>query len=77
MTYSKALEELKNDNKVTRAAWGDPNVLLFIQHETTEVNENETVTEDVIMMQVDAEGTSVCWPPSQADILADDWEVVA
>lgn len=80
MDFGKALEKLKDGGKVRRKGWNGKGMFLFLAYGEDLTNclfkEQEPKCIDSICMYT-AQGT-VCvgWLASQADMLAEDWEVV-
>ena len=86
MTFSKALEALKEGKKVARAGWNDKNMFVFlvpgsvfkvnrapllgIYPEGTEINYHAHIDMKTADDQI------VPWLASQTDILAEDWVVL-
>lgn len=81
LTFSEALESLKQNNKIARTGWNDKNMFLMyyspVAHGTDEfaVN-NETFYLQPFILMKTADGTIVPWLASQSDILAEDWVIV-
>lgn len=87
MNFSKALEELKKGNKVSREGWNGKGMFLFlvpgsefkvsrppllgIYPEGTEIKYHAHVDMKT------AQGDVVPWLCSQTDMLADDWGIVS
>jgi hypothetical protein len=71
MTFSDALDELTDGNKITRSGWNGKGMWIEIQNP----DEDSKMTLPYIYMST-ASGDLVPWIASQSDILADDWEVV-
>ena len=80
MDFGKALEKLKDGGKVRRKGWNGKGIFLFLAYGEDLTNclfkEQEPKCIDSICMYT-AQGT-VCvgWLASQADMLAEDWEIV-
>ena len=86
MTFSKALEALKEGKKVARAGWNGKNMFVFlvpgsvfkvnrapllgIYPEGTEINYHAHIDMKTADDQI------VPWLASQTDILAEDWVVL-
>jgi hypothetical protein len=87
MTFSEALEQIKDGKCMARKGWNGKNMYIFlvpgstftvnrapllgIFPEGTEVNYRPHI--DIR----DAEGQIGTWTPSQADMMAEDWDDVA
>lgn len=68
MTFSKALEHLKDGWKVSRSGWNGKGMYIYLEPKSG-------VMEAHIVMYT-AEGKfQPGWLASQADLLADDWTV--
>lgn len=86
MTFSEALDLLKNGNKVARSGWNGKNMFLFlVPGSRFMVNRPPLLgiypegTEIAYHAHVDmktAQGDVVPWLCSQTDMLAEDWEIV-
>ena len=86
MTFSKALDFLKEGKKVARAGWNGKNMFVFlvpgsvfkvnrapllgIYPEGTEINYHAHIDMKTADNQI------VPWLASQTDILAEDWEIL-
>lgn len=87
MDFSEALKHLKAGNKVARSGWNGKGMFLYyVKGSTFEVNRpplTELYAEGTVVDyhgHIDmktAQGYMVPWTASQADLLADDWEVVS
>jgi len=69
--FGDAIECLKKGNSVVRAGWNGKGMYLELQVP----DEYSKMTVPYIYIKA-ADGTVVPWLASQADMLADDWEVV-
>jgi hypothetical protein len=86
MDFSSALLEIKNGKKVARAGWNGKDMFVFlVQGSTFKVNRaplNQFYAEGTEVQyhgHIDmktAQGYIVPWQPSQADLLADDWNII-
>ena len=80
MNFGLALEELKNGNKVRRKGWNGIGIFIELQRPT----ETSKMTHPYIFIDTTGLQTSnefaprdlVPWLASQADMLAEDWELV-
>ena len=83
LTFSQALELIKDGKRVSRSGWNGKNMFLFlVPGSTFKVNREPLLTilgegTDVdyhahIDMRT-ADGTIVPWLASQTDLLSDDW----
>jgi hypothetical protein len=87
MNFSDALEDLKDGKRVARQGWNGKGMFLFLVAGSNFVvnrepllsimGEGATVTYRPHIDIKDAEGKVTPWQPSQADMLADDWQEVA
>jgi len=87
MTFSEALERIKQGEKVCRSGWNGKGMFIFLVGGSTfQVNRAPLLgiypegTEINYHAHVDmrtADGQIVPWLCSQTDLLADDWEVAA
>ena len=83
MTFSKALEKIKEGKKVARAGWNGKGMFIFLvpgsRFKVNRAPLNEIYpegTEVEYHAHIDmktAQGYIVPWIASQADLLADDW----
>lgn len=71
MNFGKAIEEMKAGKKVCRKGWNGKGMWLAIQNP----DENSKMTCPYIYMKT-AQDDLIPWLASQADMLADDWEVL-
>lgn len=71
MKFGLAIEALKKGKKVCREGWNGKNMWIEIQRP----DENSKMTLPYIYMYT-AQGDLVPWLASQADMLAEDWEIV-
>lgn len=78
MTFSEALDALKDDKIVTRVAWNG-GVFLFIkkseQMDHPTVAETKLPTQPAIMVK-GHHGVVSSFCPTDADLLADDWTLI-
>ena len=83
LTFSQALELIKDGKRVSRSGWNGKNMFLFlVPGSTFKVNREPLLTilgegTDVdyhahIDMRT-ADGTIIPWLASQTDLLSDDW----
>jgi hypothetical protein len=68
MTFSEALEALKQGSRVARSGWNGKGMWLEVQRPDA----HSKMTLPYIFMST-AQGDLVPWLASQTDILADDW----
>lgn len=73
MNFGKAIEELKNGKKVAREGWNGKGMWLVLVIPTIET---EYPVQPVICMKTADNKLQPGWLASQADILADDWNIV-
>ena len=86
VNFSKALESIKNGNKLTRLGWNGKDMFVFLvdgskfQVNRKPLNEMfEEGTEVEYRPHIDmkaVDGTIGVWTASMSDILAEDWCVV-
>ena len=86
MDFSQALEAIKDHQKVARKGWNGKGMFLFlVPGSTFKVNRPPLLgiypegTEVQYHAHIDmktAQGYVVPWLASQADLLAEDWEIV-
>lgn len=87
LSFSAALQALKDGRKVGRAGWNGKGMWLYlVPGSTFQVSEGrplathlpvgETVNYHAHVDMKTAQGTHVPWLCSQTDLLADDWEIV-
>lgn len=84
MDFGKALEALKEGKRVKRKGWNGKEqhvVLAYMQQCITSsgVSINEPEHTDIgskFLMFVGTSGYQCGWLASQADMLADDWEII-
>ncbi len=85
-TFGWALEQLKNNKKVSRAGWNGKNMFLFlVPGSTFTVNRPPLLGIYVVgtvinyLPHIDmktADGKIVPWLASQTDVLSEDWDIV-
>lgn len=83
LTFSQALELIKDGKRVSRSGWNGKNMFLFlVPGSTFKVNREPLLTILGEGTEVDyhahidmrtADGTIVPWLASQTDLLSDDW----
>lgn len=71
MTFGDAIEKLKAGDYLTRPGWNGKNMWLGLQRPDA----NSKMSLPYIYMCT-ADGDLVPWLASQADMLAEDWEVL-
>lgn len=72
MTFSEALERVKNGEKISRRGWNGKDMYVQLQVP----DEHSKMKRPYLYITPDAEHV-VPWVASQADLLMDDWFVVA
>ena len=87
LTFGQAIEALKGGKKVARAGWNGKGMFLFlVPGSTFKVNrppllgiyeEGHEVQYHAHIDMKTAQGYVVPWLASQADVLSEDWQVVA
>lgn len=83
MDFGKAIQELKNGKKVAREGWNGKNQYIelatnicYMNSEAEIINaEHEAIGNKAIAF-VGTSGVQLGWLASQADMLAEDWQVV-
>ena len=81
MNFGHALELLKRGEKVARKGWNGKGMFLFLatgkQFESDNFGDQlPEIVNDVICMKTAQNTICIGWLASQADMLADDWEIV-
>lgn len=83
MNFGKALEVLKNGGKAARKGWNGKNQYIELATNISYRNANEEIinTEheaigNKAIAFIGTSGVQIGWLASQADMLAEDWEVV-
>ncbi len=69
MDFGKALELLKDERRVARNGWVGAWIVLQIP------NPHSKMTHPYLYMEY-KRGSKIPWLPSQADLLAEDWDEV-
>lgn len=72
MEIGEAVQALRDGHRVARAGWNGKGMWIALQLPDA----YSKMTEPYVYMQT-AQGGWIPWWCSQADLLADDWEVVA
>ena len=78
MNFGQAIQELKRGNRVCRQGWNGKGMFLYLDKfnaVNTEVNAKGYEYEPCIVMFTAQEKWQPGWLASQADILAEDWEI--
>ena len=82
MNFGKALEELKNGNKIAREGWNGKGMYIF-KHEGFDTNEVSDITGNkhdnvppFICMKTADKNVVFGWLASQTDMLAEDWKII-
>lgn len=85
MTFSEALDAVKNGNRVAREGWNGKGMFIFlVPGSTFTVNrpplmgiypEGTVVNYHAHIDMKTADGTIVPWLASQSDLLSDDWNI--
>lgn len=83
MTFGEAIEALKNDKCVRRSGWNGKNMHIYLEKDFVwslpkrkNTNPMERKYEPVICMFTAQKTHQPGWLASQADMLANDWEIV-
>jgi hypothetical protein len=76
MTFSQALDRIKDGRQVVRSGWNGKNMFLFYVPVWTYTDGKQDNYPNLPFIAMKTAGeTVVPWLASQTDILADDWEV--
>jgi hypothetical protein len=78
LDFGAALEQLKAGQRVTRAGWNKGTWLALVEPDANDVSSfgaSPWILAPWVAMKT-ADDKVVPWSVSQADVLADDWEVV-
>ena len=83
MNFGLALEELKNGNKVKRSGWNGKNQYIELAERVSYINsKGELINEghlnigNKVIAFIGTSGVQLGWLASQADMLAEDWQVI-
>jgi hypothetical protein len=77
MNFGEAIEKMKVGEKVTRKGWNGKGMYVFLVEEKIHYKEGVAYNEKPFIVMFTAEKClQPGWLASQADILAEDWEVV-
>ena len=83
MNFGLALEELKKGNKVKRSGWNGKNQYIELAERVSYINsKGELINEghlnigNKVIAFIGTSGVQLGWLASQADILAEDWQVI-
>ena len=83
MNFGLALEELKNGNKVKRSGWNGKNQYIELAERVSYINsKGELINEghlnigNKVIAFIGTSGVQLGWLASQADMLAEDREIV-
>lgn len=84
MSFSEALEEIKRGKKVRRRGWNGKCQYIILGHMCACILGDNTIlkepfhndTGNQFLMFVGTRGYQCGWLASQADLLAEDWEVL-
>lgn len=82
MKFSEAIEEAKTGKKISRKGWNGKEqyvelatCLSYTRADGTVVNAKHDAIGNKALAFVGTSGVQIGWLASQADMLADDWEV--
>lgn len=82
MDFGKALENLKQGKKVARKGWNGKKqyielatAISYVNADGEIINCNHDAIENKAIAFVGTSGVQIGWLASQADMLAEDWEV--
>ena len=83
MNFGKALEKLKEGKRVQRQGWNGKGQYIelatcisYINAKKEEINVEHDAIGNKAIAFVGTSGVQIGWLASQADMLAEDWEVV-
>ena len=83
MNFGLALEELKNGNKVKRSGWNGKDQYIELAERVSYINsKGELINEghlnigNKVIAFIGTSGVQLGWLASQADMLAEDWQVI-
>lgn len=86
LNFGDAVKALKDGKKIQRQGWNGKGMYLYYvpanaYPPVTEIgatlkNENGLVPYDAYIAMKTVQNTVIPWQPSQADVLAEDWQVV-
>ena len=83
MNFGLALEELKKGNKVKRSGWNGKDQYIELAERVSYINsKGELINEghinigNKVIAFIGTSGVQLGWLASQADMLAEDWEIV-
>ena len=83
MNFGLALEELKKGNKVKRSGWNGKTQYIELAERVSYINsKGELINEghlnigNKVIAFIGTSGVQLGWLASQADMLAEDWEIV-
>jgi hypothetical protein len=78
MNFGQALEHLKNGNKVQRSGWnGKGMFIVLVRTDDYFDDEHGFPLDPYLAMKTASDTMQPGWLASQADMLADDWQIVA
>jgi len=80
MNFSEALYFLKKGHKLYRSGWNGKKLYIYL-HTTSSILSNEQLADDIEAKTVfyicdENKKTVNAWLASQADLLADDWNLI-
>lgn len=76
MNFGQALDALKSGKCVQRSGWNGKGMYLYLECGLTHATERDVAYEPCIIMFTAQQQHQPGWLASQADMLADDWQVV-
>ena len=83
MNFGLALEELKKGNKVKRIGWNGKDQYIELAERVSYINsKGELINEghlnigNKVIAFIGTSGVQLGWLASQADMLAEDWQVI-
>ena len=85
MTFGDALEAMKDGDRVARKGWNGKGMYVFLAHEADFVTDADisafdqldVEVHDMLVMKTAQDTFQPGWLASQADMLAEDWYIVA
>jgi len=78
MNFGKAVEALKDGQKVARAGWNGKDMYIYHKPEGIKDNPHDggTYTRQAYLIMKTAQDKLVPWMASQSDILDEDWLII-
>ena len=82
MEFEEVLEIVKSENgaKIARKGWNDKRIYVFKAHAEDLTNclskDREFKCTDSLCLKTAQDTITIGWTPSQADMFAEDWEII-